>query len=116
MATSKTTVAVPPPSAAQVSDDYAGSDTCIICHADQGEHFKKTVMGKAFAHPKNAKEKLGCESCHGPGKAHVEAGGGKETIPIRFAKDSKKLGRPKKRRLPFLPRAGPAIVLGRKPA
>jgi len=69
--------------------DYAGSDTCLICHADQGRHFQNTPMGKAFAHPKNDKEKLGCEACHGPGKAHAEGGGGKDTIPIRFTKDSR---------------------------
>src|SRR6201984_747407 len=28
------------------------------------------------------------EHRHGPGRAHVEAGGGKETIGIRFGKDS----------------------------
>ncbi len=69
--------------------DYAGSDMCITCHAEQGKHFSHTVMGKAFARSKNAMEKLGCEACHGPGKAHVEAGGGKETIPVRFARDSR---------------------------
>jgi len=75
--------------AVKAGDDYVGSDTCLICHADQGKHFQNTVMGKAFAHPKNEKEKLGCEGCHGPGKAHLEAGGGKDSIPVRFTKDSK---------------------------
>lgn len=85
---SPSTAATPAPRT-QTNDNYAGSETCVICHADQGQHFQKTVMGKAFANPKNAKEKLGCESCHGPGKNHVDSGGGKETIPIRFTKDSR---------------------------
>src|SRR5215468_3634234 len=70
------------------SGDYVGSDTCIACHADQGTHFQNTVMGRAFAHARTDQEKLGCEACHGPGKAHVDAGGGKDTIAIRFTKDS----------------------------
>jgi len=45
-------------------------------------------MGKAFAQQRTADEKLGCEACHGPGKAHVEAGGTKESIPLRFSKDA----------------------------
>jgi len=68
--------------------DYVGSKTCIICHQDQDRRFKNTVMGKAMAHPHTPEEARGCESCHGPGRAHVEAGGGKDTIPIRFGKDS----------------------------
>jgi len=68
--------------------DYVGSDVCITCHADQGKHFQSTVMGKAFAHAKNDREKLGCEACHGPGRVHVTSGGGKDTIPIRFTKGS----------------------------
>ena len=68
--------------------DYVGSEVCITCHADQGKHFQSTVMGKAFAHAKNDREKLGCEACHGPGRVHVTSGGGKDTIPIRFTKDS----------------------------
>ncbi len=69
--------------------DYVGSETCVACHQEQEQRFKNTVMGKVFAHPRTPLEERGCESCHGPGKAHVEAGGGKENIPIRFGKDSK---------------------------
>ncbi len=69
--------------------DYAGSETCILCHADQQRRFKNTIMGKVMANPRTPLEARGCESCHGPGKAHVEARGGKETIPVRFGKDSK---------------------------
>jgi len=68
--------------------DYVGSETCITCHQDQERRFKNTAMGRAFAHPHTPDEAHGCEACHGPGKAHVEAGGGKDTIPIRFGKDS----------------------------
>src|SRR5690348_9286056 len=71
------------------NSDYVGSDTCISCHEDQNKRFMNTAMGQAFAKPHTADEKLGCESCHGPGKAHVEAGGSKTTIPVRFGKDSK---------------------------
>jgi predicted CXXCH cytochrome family protein len=72
------------------SGDYVGSETCITCHAEQQKRFIHTPMGNAMmAHPKTADEKLGCEGCHGPGKAHVEAGGGKDTIPVRFTKDAK---------------------------
>ena len=72
-----------------IDGDYVGSDVCISCHDDQNRRFKNTVMGKAFAKPHTADEKLGCESCHGPGKAHVDAGGGKDTIPIRYGKDTR---------------------------
>ena len=74
---------------ANADGDYVGSETCITCHQDQDRRFKNTIMGKAMAHPHSPEEARGCESCHGPGRAHVEAGGGKDTIPIRFGKDSK---------------------------
>lgn len=84
----------PPAQTSKASDargdgDYVGSDTCVACHEDQGRRFNKTPMGKAMAHPHSPDEARGCESCHGPGRAHVEAGGGKESIPVRFTDDSK---------------------------
>ena len=69
--------------------DYVGSDTCITCHEDQSRRFNRTAMGKAMAHPHNPDEARGCESCHGPGRAHVEAGGTKDSIPVRFTEGSK---------------------------
>ena len=77
------------PAEAKPSGDYVGSDVCVTCHDGEQKSFVHTVMGSAFAHPKGGESAQGCESCHGPGKAHVEAGGGKETIPVRFGKDSK---------------------------
>ncbi len=81
--------AATPAPASSNAGDYVGSDVCVTCHEDQQRRFRTTVMGRAFEHPRTADEKLGCESCHGPGKAHVEAGGGKETIAVRFTKDSR---------------------------
>jgi len=69
--------------------DYVGSDTCVTCHEEQSRRFNKTTMGKAMARPHTPDEAHGCESCHGPGRTHVEAGGTKETIPVRFTEDSK---------------------------
>jgi len=48
-------------------------------------------MGRLFIHqPRNSTEGLACESCHGPGQAHVDAGGGKGVGGlITFAKNDK---------------------------
>lgn len=48
-------------------------------------------MGRLFLkQPRNAQEGLACENCHGPGKAHAEAGGGKGVGGmITFAKNDK---------------------------
>jgi DmsE family decaheme c-type cytochrome len=58
---------------------YVGSEKCISCHMNQGETLSKTLMGRIILkHPRSAREKLGCEACHGPGSAHVAAGGKKD--------------------------------------
>ena len=50
---------------------YAGGDKCKECHDGLVGSFRSNIHSKAaFYGAKNA----GCESCHGPAAAHVEAG------------------------------------------
>jgi len=65
---------------AEAADDYVGSETCAACHEDQFKSFSRTKHSK-LGDLKGWKDKIqGCESCHGPGKAHVEGGGDKTKI------------------------------------
>jgi predicted CXXCH cytochrome family protein len=50
--------------------DFVGAQVCLDCHVAQGDQFNKTVHAKAA--PAEATYGAGCESCHGPGKAHAE--------------------------------------------
>ena len=70
-----------PPRAAQVSGaaaapaaqpaTYAGRDTCVVCHSDKGDSLKGTAHAQA-KNPRSPAATHGCESCHGPGQAHVD--------------------------------------------
>ena len=83
--------AAAPAAAAALPAGYVGADTCKACHEPAFQKFSSTKMGRLFLHsPRNAKEGLACENCHGPGQAHVEAGGGKgKGGLITFAKNDK---------------------------
>ena len=65
----------PPPqisvSAQPAPAGVAGTDTCLMCHTDKGDTLKGTAHGQA-ANPRSPAAALGCESCHGPGQAHVD--------------------------------------------
>jgi DmsE family decaheme c-type cytochrome len=67
-----------PSKAAKESDPvnatYVDGKICLTCHASQAALFEKTLMGKIG---KTQKGKFECQNCHGPGSAHVKAGGGR---------------------------------------
>ncbi|UCE27239.1 MAG: hypothetical protein JSW52_00350 [Candidatus Coatesbacteria bacterium] len=81
--------------------DYVGSETCSMCHTDKHDSWSETAHAESIkvlvdsgmaeneecltchttALGTDAYEKaVACESCHGPGSAHVEAGGGAGSI------------------------------------
>jgi DmsE family decaheme c-type cytochrome len=66
---------------AQDPGEFAGQDTCLTCHDTQT--YKGTVHALA-SNPRTPVSGRGCESCHGPGKAHADAGGDTSKI-IRFS-------------------------------
>lgn len=51
--------------------NYMGSETCMECHEEVGKAFQKTIHGR-LAEFELKGQVGGCESCHGPGSAHVE--------------------------------------------
>src|ERR1051325_8009898 len=52
--------------------DYVGSESCKECHEDQFKNFQGTKHSKLQDVPSWRDNVLGCESCHGPGKKHLE--------------------------------------------
>jgi DmsE family decaheme c-type cytochrome len=57
--------------AAPAADEYVGEDTCLACHEDRS--YRGTLHALAF-NERTPAANHGCESCHGPGKAHAESG------------------------------------------
>ena len=77
---------------AQAGGD-AGADTCALCHEDKATAIRTTLHGQA-TNPRTPAAAQGCETCHGPGQAHVDAGGDPdlivrfETLPARESADT----------------------------
>jgi DmsE family decaheme c-type cytochrome len=68
---------VPPAQGAQApasESQYVGSETCMACHDPEWQGFSRTEHSRA-QNPRTPLAARGCETCHGPGSAHVEGGG-----------------------------------------
>jgi DmsE family decaheme c-type cytochrome len=53
---------------------FVGDDTCTTCHESEGKSLHATLHGKAQNSRTPAATGHTCETCHGPGQAHVETG------------------------------------------
>lgn len=73
------------------SGDYVGSDTCEACHEDVFKAYAHTTHATLTRIPSWKNKVTGCESCHGPGKAHVEGGGDKTKIISYTGKSPKEI-------------------------
>jgi predicted CXXCH cytochrome family protein len=58
---------------------FVGSESCADCHETITKPFRTAVHNNLRAKGTNAFE-VGCESCHGAGSVHVDAGGGRGNI------------------------------------
>ena len=71
--------------------DYAesagmvGTEVCRLCHPDRYKSYAASIHGKKVV-PGNPAAHDGCESCHGPGAAHVEHKGEKGVGISAFGK------------------------------
>ena len=61
------------------ADQYVGEETCLTCHEDRKSGYQGSAHARALD-PRSPAAAHGCESCHGPGKAHVDGDGDKTKI------------------------------------
>lgn len=65
---------------AAATGEFAGDEACLTCHQDMTKGYHGSAHGRAWDPRTPASTTHGCETCHGPGKAHAEAGGDKTKI------------------------------------
>lgn len=68
------TTSAPPPRIEGA--EFVGSERCTTCHESVAKEFPDSVHARVHAAPTADGVNTSCESCHGPGSLHVEAGGG----------------------------------------
>ncbi len=70
------------PGTSNTTSKFVGSETCKGCHEDQFKSIESSPHYRTNLAKIRGEEVHGCESCHGPGSAHVEGGGDKSKIFI----------------------------------
>lgn len=93
--------AVPPVSppvsesvAAPEKAEFVGAEACAACHQEISEKFKNAAHGKGLPKMKGIEFEKSCETCHGPGSLHANAGGDRTNTGFATLKNFKKLTAP----------------------
>lgn len=68
------------PAHPQSTTGFVGSNACRVCHPNVFVPFYKNPHFVLISGGEQPPDRVGCESCHGPGAEHVKARGGKATI------------------------------------
>jgi predicted CXXCH cytochrome family protein len=55
---------------------YVGNKACLDCHTNITRSFPASPHARVHVETAKLAGLTGCESCHGPGSKHIEAGGG----------------------------------------
>ena len=66
---------------------FVGNHACAECHTNISRAFPSSPHSRIQLQDVLAKDQTGCESCHGPGSLHIEAGGGRNKFIVNPGKD-----------------------------
>ncbi|HSU53705.1 MAG TPA: cytochrome c3 family protein [Candidatus Dormibacteraeota bacterium] len=74
-----------PPEIAGAS--YVGNKACYECHTNITRMFSASAHARVHLEDAKLVGQTGCESCHGPGSKHIEAGGGRGKFIVNPGKE-----------------------------
>lgn len=66
---------------------FVGNRACFDCHTNITRQFEASPHARLQLENAALPDGTGCESCHGPGSKHVEAGGGYDKFIVNPRKD-----------------------------
>lgn len=67
---------------------FVGNRSCFECHTNYVRAFSSSPHARVYVEGAKLAGQSGCESCHGPGSLHIQAGGGRGKFIVNPGKDA----------------------------